>query len=106
MNCRASRMLTGIILMGFLALSVQVAAQSGKDTVTLTLRGTCSGNFSHVEDGYSYKDKVTVSFQDSIVYRIVDGDQLDPLSLEMISHKNSYSVSGGGAEHSVIGNPS
>ena len=61
----------------------------------LTMHATISGHSHWTDDGCKYDDEVTITVTERVQFRIVAMPN-GVLDLEMMSHQNSFSTSGGG----------
>jgi hypothetical protein len=88
-----------LLLVLFLATPTSLSDQAGDlGQATITIHATISGH-SHYTDaqGCHWDDEVTVTVTESDKYCIadlIDGS----MGLQMMSHQNNYSVSGGGKQ--------
>ncbi len=88
----------------FSVFFVLVASAHGKqndDIVTLTINATCTADSTGKTTDSLLKEKVTGTLRERAVYRIVSSEG-GRLELELIDHKNSIEISGGGTYKSPI----
>jgi hypothetical protein len=90
------------LLLVFLLVTATSSPDQAGDLgqVTLTVNAVCTATVSSIDPGnFSIQDSVTVNMTETITYRVVrlwGGGQGGIADLEVISHANSLSASGGG----------
>ena len=76
-------------------------SKENDDIVTLTINTTCVADSTMNTTDAFLKEKVTGTLRERAVYRIVPSEG-GRLELELIDHKNSIEISGGGTYKSPI----
>jgi len=90
------------LLLVFLLVTATSSPDQAGDLgqVTLTVNAVCTATVSSIDPGnFLIQDSVTVNMTETITYRVVGlsrGGQRGVADLEVISHTNSLSASGGG----------
>jgi hypothetical protein len=85
-----------MLLVCLLATPASLPDQAGDlGQATLTMHATISGHSHWTDEGCKYDDEVTITVTERVQFRIVAMPN-GALDLEMMSHQNSFSTSGGG----------
>lgn len=87
--------LASLLFSASLTLAAASPVQGGDDQLTLTISATCTANAAIQDRDMSLNDQMAASLNERATYRIVPSEG-GLLQLELVSHKNSITVTGGG----------